>query len=216
VNNEEYTLVILHGWGHSKNQWNFFINRFDEGNVVIFDLPGFGEEKLIDQNWGIPEYSMWAKAKIESLGEKNVVLLGHSFGGRIAGYIASENPPWLKGLILYGSPSLYRPGKKVRFKILVAKFLKGLGFSKKIKDKMYPIFKRVVTFDQTENLSKIMAPALLVWGDRDTEVPLSIAKEMNGLISGSQLIIIENAGHNSHLDQPDLFYGTIKKFTDGL
>ena len=137
MNNEEYTLVILHGWGHSKNQWNFFINRFDEGNVVIFDLPGFGEEKLIDQNWGIPEYSMWAKAKIESLGEKNVVLLGHSFGGRIAGYIASENPPWLKGLILYGSPSLYRPGKKVRFKILVAKFLKGLGFSKKIKDKFY-------------------------------------------------------------------------------
>lgn len=216
MNAESYTLVILHGWEHSKGQWIALVDRFEPGKIVVLDLPGFGREALIDDTWGIPEYSEWVTRKVDGLGRMNIILLGHSFGGRIAGCIASKDPRWLKGLILYGSPSLYRPSRKVKLKIGAAKFLKSLGFSKRAQGKMYPIFKRVVTFDQTKDLPNIKVPALLIWGKEDSEVPLPIAKEMNGLISGSRLIIIENAGHNAHLDQPDLFYGTIKKFVGDL
>ena len=81
---------------------------------------------------------------------------------------------------------------------------------------MYPIFKRVVALDQTTALVKIKIPTLLLWGAYDTEVPVSIGEEMNTLILHSRLVIVENAGHNAHLDNPNLFYGTIKKFIDGL
>lgn len=194
------------------------MNHFKADEVAVFDLPGFGEEPLIDAGWGVPEYALWVEKKIEDLNlkEKSVIVLGHSFGGRIAGYLASKNPVWLKGLILYGSPSLYRPDKKIKFKIRVAKLLKKLGFSRRSDGKMYPIFKNVVMFDQTKYLPNIKIPTLLVWGENDTEVPLRIAKEVNALIPGSRLVTIENAGHNAHLDNPNLFYGTIKKFINGL
>jgi pimeloyl-ACP methyl ester carboxylesterase len=216
VKNKSYKLIVLHGWKHDKSKWDGFIQYFEPSDVMVFDLPGFGKEKLIDNRWGIPEYSTWVKKKIDALGEKNIILLGHSFGGRIAGYIASEDPVWLKGLILYGSPLLYRPAPAVRIKIKIAKLLKKLGFSKTDGDMMYPIFKRAVTFDQTKLLPKITVPALLLWGENDTEVPIAIAKEAHALIRGSQLIIMQDAGHNAHLDNSNLFYGIIKKFIDDL
>jgi pimeloyl-ACP methyl ester carboxylesterase len=213
---ESYKLIILHGWKHDKSKWDGFIQYFKPDEVIVFDLPGFGEEKLVDNNWGIPEYSAWVKKKIEALGESNIILLGHSFGGRIAGSIASENPAWLKGLILYGSPLLYRPAATIRIKIKIAKLLKGLGFSKTNEDMMYPIFKRVVTFDETKLLPKITVPTLLLWGENDMEVPVSIAEEAHALVQGSQLIIMQEVGHNAHLDSPNLFCGIIKKFINDL
>jgi len=216
VNKTSYRLVILHGWKHDKSKWKDFVGQFAADKVLVFDLPGFGDEKLIDAGWGIPEYSAWAKKKIEDLKEDNIVLLGHSFGGRIAGYIASERPEWLKGLILYGSPSLYRPKTIVGLKIRVAKLLKKLGFSRKGMDEMYPIFKRAVTFDQTKTLPKIAVSTLLLWGEHDTDVPVSIAKEIQTLIPDSKLITMQDAGHNAHFDNPNLFYGIVKKFIDGL
>ena len=216
MKSKAYKLIILHGWRHDKSKWDGFIQYFEPNEVLVFDLPGFGEEKLIDSSWGIPEYSMWVKEKIEALGESNLILLGHSFGGRIAGYIASENPAWLKGLILYGSPLLYRPVATIRIKIKIAKLLKGLGFSKTNQDMMYPIFKRVVIFDETKLLPKITAPTLLLWGDNDTEAPIIIAKEAHALIPDSQLTIMQDVGHNAHLENQNLFYGIIKKFINDL
>jgi pimeloyl-ACP methyl ester carboxylesterase len=216
VNKNPYTLVVLHGWKHDKSKWDDFIKRFAPGEVIIFDLPGFGEEKLINDRWGIPQYSAWVRERVETYNVHNVILLGHSFGGRIAGYVASEHPEWLKGLILYGSPSLYRPSPSVRLKIAIAKLLKKMGGAKKNKDLMYPIFKRAVTFDQTTTLPKIAVPTLLLWGENDSEVPTSIAKETHALIPDSQLIIMQDAGHNAHLDNPNLFYGIVKKFINGI
>ena len=216
MNKTPYRLVVLHGWKHDKSKWDGFVKSFPPDEVLVFDLPGFGDEKLVDAGWGIPQYSAWVRDKLENLKENNVILLGHSFGGRIAGYIASERPEWLKGLILYGSPSLYRPTTIIGLKIRIAKLLKKMGFSRKSADEMYPIFKRVVTFDQTKILPEIRVPTLLLWGKHDTEVPVSIAEEIQTLIPDSRLITMQDAGHNAHFDNPNLFYGIVKKFIDGL
>lgn len=227
-------IVILHGWGHSKEYWGDFARRFSDGGfdgkVVALDLPGFGSEPLVSFEWGIPEYARWVEERIANLGggkEGEIILLGHSFGGRVSGFIASERPTWLKGLILYGAPCLYRPKFSTRVKIRAAKFLKKAGICKKYSGNeelreaesagMGTIFRKAVTFDETDLLPKITAPTLLAWGANDVrEAPLRIAKEMHALISPSELVIMDGAGHNAHLENPTLFYGIVKKFIEKI
>lgn len=220
------TLVILHGWGHNSKYWDVMKGMYEiDFNVAFFDMPGFGSEPLISQDWGVPEYAEWVLKKIEIIeGEK--IIIGHSFGGRIATYIASSRPKWLKALILSGSPSIYRPGLKIKTKIFLAKLAKTLGLRKFFiknsglqtanRNNMGRIFRKVVPFDQTQILSKISVPTLLIWGENDQDVPLRIAKEINSHISGSQLKVIDRVGHNSFIENPYLFYGISKKFIESI
>ena len=223
-------IIVLHGWGQDKKLWGGFVDRFQREEVAVLDLPGFGEEPLVSPEWGIPEYGAWVKGKIEELKEDNVVLLGHSFGGRIASYLASENPHWLKALVLYGTPSLYRPSISVRSKIRAAKILKKAGFSflkklgiysnKELEDAdrrgMGNIFRRAISFDQTGLLPKIAIPTLVAWGENDAEVSPAIAREISRLIPGSKLVMMQKLGHNAHLENPDLFYGIVNNFIKNL
>lgn len=219
-------LILLHGWNQNKNIWDTIISKLTNFSVIALDLPGFGIENLVNENWGVEEYSRWAVQKIEKLIRENeeVILLGHSFGGRIATKIASERPTWLHGLILSGSPSIYRPKLSTKMKINIFKllkvfiphFLKVKLLPKELKkaylNGMDTIFRNVVTYDQTKALSKINVPTLLIWGVNDLEVPLHIPNEMTAKIKLSDLKIIDNAGHNSFIDNPDLFVGYVKKF----
>jgi pimeloyl-ACP methyl ester carboxylesterase len=222
-------IVVLHGWGHDTTFWQDFAHRFSDGEVLLIDLPGFGAEPIVSDAWGVPEYAAWAKEKLASLGENNIILLGHSFGGRVAGLIASERPAWLGALILYAAPCLYRPRASSRAKVAVAKVLKRLGAKKIVGDRyvnedlkwadeagLGTIFRKIVVFDETEALPKIAVPTLLVWGEKDTYPPLSMAYEMHTLIFSSTLCIMEHEGHNAHLENPILFYGIINQFLQSL
>lgn len=224
------TLVILHGWGQNKSHWqsisSMLKNIQRDINIVALDLPGFGSEPLVSSDWGIPEYSEWVKEKISELKLNDVVLLGHSFGGRISSYIAKGNPEWLKALILYGAPCIYRPTTKTKLKIKLHKTLKKLGLrrTKTTNSELNEadqkglgnIFRKAVVFDQTEELKKINTPTLIVWGEKDDVSELRIGKEINTLIKDSKLIVLENVGHNAHLENPNIFYGTIKKYLENL
>jgi pimeloyl-ACP methyl ester carboxylesterase len=209
--------------------WKEFVSQAEAGGlgeVIAIDLPGFGAEPAPNGSWGIPEYAIWAKKKIDGLGRRSVILVGHSFGGRIAGVVASQHPSWLVGLVLYGAPSLYRPKLSTRMMSRAAKVLKKIGVRGKYPNEelreaekrgMGAIFRRVVVFDETSLLPKIAVPTLLVWGELDNvEAPVRIAKEMQSLISGSSLVIMDKVGHNAHLENPALFYGIIKHFKESL
>lgn len=53
-------------------------------------------------------------------------------------------------------------------------------------------------------LEEIRIPVLLICGNRDEKF-LEIAKRMHQLIPDSALRILDKAGHNAHLDQPEAF-----------
>jgi pimeloyl-ACP methyl ester carboxylesterase len=228
MNAKATTLVILHGWGQDQSSWKAFSETISsEMPTVVFEFPGFGRQQLLDDQWGVPEYANWTKEQLIAI-DGPIILLGHSFGGRVASYIASEKPEWLHGLILYGAPCLYRPSRTVKFKILRNKLFRKMGISwlynttanKDLmvadQNKLGKIFRKVVPFDQTGLLPKISVSTLLVWGEHDTAVPLRIAKEMKNVITKSTLVVIERAGHNAHQEKPHLFYGIIKNFIKAI
>ena len=66
--------------------------------------------------------------------------------------------------------------------------------------------------DQTSLLSSISAPTLLIFGERDNITNLETARAMSAEIPDSTLIIIEQAGHYSNLEQPEQFNTALGDF----
>jgi pimeloyl-ACP methyl ester carboxylesterase len=64
----------------------------------------------------------------------------------------------------------------------------------------------------TAILSQIASPTLLVWGADDTETPLASAKVMERLIPRARLVVLQNAGHFSYLDQYGKFRLIVRQF----
>jgi 3-oxoadipate enol-lactonase len=70
--------------------------------------------------------------------------------------------------------------------------------------------------DQTELLSKIDVPALVVVGSEDAVTPPAEAEAMRERIEGSRLVRIEGAGHVSNIERPEEFDRALAEFLEGL
>jgi pimeloyl-ACP methyl ester carboxylesterase len=55
-------------------------------------------------------------------------------------------------------------------------------------------------------------PTLIVWGDRDTMIPVSHAHAAHEAIAGSRIEIIEGAGHFPHVEEPYRFVEILSDF----
>jgi pimeloyl-ACP methyl ester carboxylesterase len=56
--------------------------------------------------------------------------------------------------------------------------------------------------DQTEFISSIRVPTLILVGREDAITPVADSEKMHSQIEGSRLVVIENAGHVSNLSRP--------------
>lgn len=200
--------------------------------TVVLDFPGFGKTSFNTIKPTMEAYIDWTKDTLHNqFPDKEIILIGHSFGGRLAANIASQNPNWLKKLILYSAPVIYRPSKRVLTLNSIARIKRKLPLLKNIQlpektlltqsdDSLHSkndpaereLFLEAIKFDQTEAASRIKIPTLLLWGENDLEVPIKIAHELNKLITNSRLEIMPGLGHNAHLENPNLFYGYVKNF----
>jgi len=67
-------------------------------------------------------------------------------------------------------------------------------------------------FPIEQDLNKISAPTLIMWGAEDALIPLAAGRKMNSLIKGSTLVIIEKCGHVPQEELPERVFDEITKF----
>ena len=71
-------------------------------------------------------------------------------------------------------------------------------------------------WERCSTLNEIDIPALILCGKEDKVTPVAQSKFLNKNISKSTLHVIENAGHLSNLEQPELFNNFLYKFIFNL
>ena len=79
-------------------------------------------------------------------------------------------------------------------------------------DIMRETFQKVIHLDLTSNLNEIKQSTLLIWGENDTDTPLYMAKIMEKRIKDSGIVVLENAGHFSYLDNPQKYLVVAEHF----
>ena len=233
------SIILLHGWGASIAAFNPVIENLSKKfKTYAIDFPGFGLSQKPDESYHVEDYSKIILKFIEEKELKDVVLIGHSFGGRVIIKLVGKLGFKPKKVILVDSAekrkkkTFKRKIKEGIFKCIkkVAKLLFGKEKSKKIIDKfknkmgskdyrnaddtMKEVFKNVINEDLTEYMPNIKVPTLLIWGENDMDTPISDAKKMEILIPDAGLITIPGAGHFSYLDNCNYFLLIVNKFLE--
>jgi len=225
-------VIFLHGWGGNLHSL-YPVARQLNYKTVLIDLPGFGQSDIPNSPISSFEYASIIQKLIESSGINKAVLIGHSFGGKIATIIASKNPEWLKGLVLISSPGvklkkpLFVQLKKYTY-IVLKKIISIFPNNEKILEKLRNLFgsedfknskgimretlKIVVNEDISNILREIKSKTLLIWGKKDRDVPLKVGIKFNELIKNSKLIVYENAAHFPYLENFDTFLNDLNNF----
>ena len=155
----------------------------------------------------VEKYTVLLEKLLKELKIKNPILVGHSFGGRVAIRYSSNHP--IEKLVLFGAPCI-RISENLPLYIKVLKAIKRLPglnefgeyMKKYIGSRDYkaasPVMRQILVNVVNEDLSKyareIEEPTLLIWGDNDTEAPVNDAKELEKIMIDAGLIIL----HGSH------------------
>lgn len=223
------TIVLLHGWGQNIEMMKPVGDRFKKNNrIIIVDLPGFGMSEEPTYVWTLNDYVECIKELLDKLEIENPILIGHSFGGKISLLYASKYK--IEKLILFGSP--YKQEIKVlSTKTKILKFLKKVpiinkleGFAKKhigstdyrkASETMRKIMVEHVNLDIEEEVKKIVAPTLLVWGTMDREVPVERAYELEKIMKDAGLVTYEGCTHYAYLERLEQTIKVLKSFIGG-
>ena len=220
------TVVALHGWGRDRTDFAKALDGFDAASV---DLPGFGMTPAPDEPWGTEQYAERVVALLEEVG-RPVVLVGHSFGGRVAVRLAARRPGLVRSLVLTGAPIARLDGPRRRpalgYRVVRWAHRVGLvpeGLMERARQKygsadyaaaegvMRSILVRVLGEDYADDLARIDVPVALVWGRHDADVPVAVAEAARDALADARLVVVPDAGHALPWQQPESLRDAIDK-----
>lgn len=225
-NDQGKDIVLLHGWGQNIEMMDPIGRRMqDDFRITIIDFPGFGKSPEPPYGFTVHDYYVVLDELLKKLKVKNPILIGHSFGGRIAMIYAASKPT--SKLVLFGVP-FRRSNKKANFKLKLLKFMKKVPVIKHLEGYvkqrigsrdyrnatpvMRQILVNVINVNLYDYLPQIKASTLLIWGSNDGEVPLDEAKVMEGAIKDCGLIVYEGCTHYAYLERLDQTVNILNEF----
>ncbi|MCY0898305.1 MAG: alpha/beta hydrolase [Firmicutes bacterium] len=95
-------VFLFHGWAMTGDSWRRLAERFpvDQWRLIMPDLRGFGESAKPSAGYHINDYMRDALRLMRALGIRRVDVIGHSFGGTGALYLALRLPHLVRHLVL--------------------------------------------------------------------------------------------------------------------
>ncbi len=214
-------LLILHGWKQNKESWIDIINILKKSHrIICIDLPGFGESINKEfLNFTVEDYSNSIETFLKDIGIKKVIILSHSFGGRIAINMTIRNKISISKLILFSSAGIINKNNNINYSLLkriVPESIKNRIRSRDYKEsgELKNIFLNAINFNIEPLLKDIFIPTLIIWGDEDKELGLDNAYIINKEIKESELKIMKGNTHFAHMENPYLFTGYINRFLE--
>ncbi|MBE6147404.1 MAG: alpha/beta hydrolase [Firmicutes bacterium] len=217
-------IVLLHGWGQNIEMMEPLAKNFKENRITILDFPGFGKSEEPLSPLTIYDYIEILRELLTTLKIENPILIGHSFGGRVAiGYSSKYD---VEKLVLFGSPCI-RSQKKSKKEVLLKKLKQIPGMNKlgelaknyigsedykKASPVMRETLVNVVNEDLSECAKKIKCPTLLIWGTLDEAAPIEDAIKLEKILQDGALIKLEGYTHYAYLEALQQVSNILREF----
>lgn len=208
---EPARVLALHGWGRTGDDFADVVAGTD---ALAVHLPGFGRTAPPPEAWGSVEYADHLAEALAGTGP--YVVVGHSFGGRVAVRLAARHPGLVSALVLTGVPLVRAtPPPRPRLALRVAKRLRaahllpesvverlrrrgGSADYNAAQGVMRGVLVRVVGEDYRDDLARLAErglPVRMVWGELDDAAPLAGARLAAELLPQVTLEVVPGAGH---------------------
>jgi pimeloyl-ACP methyl ester carboxylesterase len=96
-------ILLESGGGLDSNEWNALAPRLAQetgATVIAYDRAGFGKSDLPETKYDLREDTAALWRGLRALGlDRDLILVGHSYGGFLIGFEAAEHPDAVRGLV---------------------------------------------------------------------------------------------------------------------
>ena len=222
-------VVWLHGWARQGQDFAVAAALLADHGVasVALDLPGSGASPAPATAGGARAYAEQIAAVLVGLDSAPYVVVGHSFGGRIACVVAAKHPELVDQLVLTAVTLIRRGRSRPPRMFRLLRWLNRRGVVSEARMEfarqkygstdyrnaegiMRDVLVAMVNESYETELSKVLAPIYMVWGEQDTEVPVSVATKAAMFIkSPHSLRVLEEVGHQVPLEAPSDLVQTV-------
>lgn len=221
-------VFALHGWGRRGADFKLSLG---EREVLAPDFPGFGASPPPTEVIGAEGYARALLPVLDEFEEPPLVV-GHSFGGRVAVCLAADWPDKVGSLLLTGVPLVrLHPTRKPSFSYRLLRTLNRAGIVSETRMErirrdrgspdyraasgiMRDILVKVVNESYEQQLSELRCDVHLLWGGLDTEVPVTIAQAAADILTRTgraapDLEVLDGVGHHVPVEAPDVLRRTV-------
>ena len=189
--------------------------------MTLVDFYGFGMTPHPDGPLCVDDYALSIIEIIRYYKMSGVTLICHSFGGRVGILLAAKYPYYVKKLILVDSAGV-KPRRKLSYyrKIFFYKIARKLKIKynagsedyRRLPEKMRGTFINVVNQDLTPFLDKIKANTLIIWGNKDKDTPIYMARRLHKKIPKNSMVVLCGCGHYAYVERHNLFCNVVENF----
>lgn len=215
----------MHGWGGSLDSFLGIAKQMSaKYRVTLVDFFGFGATPHPDKALTLSDFTEAVYEIIKYYKMSSVSFVAHSFGGRVALLFAVKYPHIVDGMILTDVAGM-KPRRKPSyyFKIWTFKLKRKLGFKatggsddyRALSGAMKGTFKNIVSEHLDKKVNGLTVPTILIWGTKDNETPLYMAKRLKRKLKNSALVTLFG-DHFCYLTRSTGFVKIAESFLEGI
>jgi non-heme chloroperoxidase len=239
-------VLFLHGFAGSCHSFDQVLPLLpDSIHAFAYSQRGHGDASQPQKGYRLQDFASDARGFLNKFELQRAVLVGHSMGAAVAMKFALNFPGLTVGLVLAGSGLPKRddravqdfwestvsrledpvdPGFVRRFvENTIGRPIPSDIFEKIVRDSLKvpahvwkEAFKNRLKEDFTDEIGKIQAPTLLIWGDRDTKTSRSEQEALLTGIPDARLLVYQGTGHELHVEEPERFASDLVQFLENI
>jgi pimeloyl-ACP methyl ester carboxylesterase len=219
-------LVGLHGAGGLR-QGRAHALLAERYQVILFEAPGFGQSPVNDRSQSMSDLAATMLQAAANLGLKPFNLMGNSFGGKLALYMALQAPERIQALVLV-APAAMRPEggslprpttPEERMALLYAhpeRQPAAAPPAPAVIAKQETLVRRLIgpprDAELESHLSELHVPVLVLFGTLDRMIPPEMGRLYCEKLPNCTLILVYDAGHALDADRPEAFVSAVDDF----
>jgi pimeloyl-ACP methyl ester carboxylesterase len=236
-------LLLLHAFPLDARMWEAQLSAFSGVLPVIAPhLPGFGGTEPAGEVMTMSAAADRALAELDRAAVDRAVVCGLSMGGYVAFELWRRARHRFAGIVLANTRAEPDTEEGAASRRALAERLRreGNGFlvetpppllSEGAPDELWAYVRRLIADQPAEaiaaaslgmaerpdsrpDLPGIDVPALVITSTDDTLIPPDVSSPMAEAIPGATLVVIDNAGHLSNLEQADSFSGALEEHVE--
>jgi non-heme chloroperoxidase len=209
--------------------------------AVAVSQRGHGDSDKPASGFRVRDFAGDVVPLLDALGIAQAILVGHSGSCLTARRVAIDHPDRVGGLVLEGAPTTLRgdPALEAFVANVIASLEDPIDpdfarsvlvdtssrkLAREVVDQFVQellkvparvwqeMFGDLLQYDDTAELDRVAAPALLVWGDGDQLVPRAMQDELSARLPAATLLVYEGVGHTPRWEDPPRFASDLAAF----
>lgn len=239
----ERTFLLLNGAGQSLHTWDYVVPELlRSGRVIRFDVPGVGQSPPPEAPYSFEELGQSAMELVRQHGVGSLIVVGHAWGARAAQVIARDYEP--AGVVIGSGGGKFPPqassadmqtatvgpgaSEIADWNQRFERAYCAPGFAERAPERARWLFDlahntpsdRAVVAGAIERSpvdsywGRFNVPALLLYGADDLVGHSQNAEDLYGMLPGSRLVYIKQAGHFVICEQAERFAAELLRWIE--